>query len=112
LQPGEWHIPFGDNILISGLEGLEANTTKTIKIAIARCARVSYMNFEGKDDYAADIRLHDMLKESGHMSPFEHVAQALDTPIQSGNFVGFQQYRKTIEGESKHDNRLINYFNV
>ena len=131
LQPGEWHIPFGDNIDESKFkdifdydkskdlwcwdldrsERFDSDHIKTM-IAVARCARVSYMNFEGKDDYLADIKLFYMLKESGHMSPMEHVAQALPYDKQSGNFIGFEQYRKTIEGESKHDNRLINYFNV
>ena len=116
LKPGEWHIPFGDKIDGEKLadiyysEQLESPIEAAIKIAIARCARVSYMNFEGKDDYAADIKLFNMLKESGHMSPFEHVAQALSYDKQSGNFIGFEQYRKTIEGESKSDDRLIKYF--
>lgn len=107
LNEGEWHIPFGDNILISGLEGLEANTTKTIKIATARCARVSYNNFEGKDDYEADVKLHDQLLESGHMSPFEHCAQATSGDTISGNFVGYVQYRKMFSGENREDSRLI-----
>lgn len=115
LEPGEWHIPFGDHIDGNKLadvyysQQLESPIEAAIKIATARCARVSYMNFEGKDDYAADIRLHDMLKESGHMSPFEHIAQALPASIQSGNFIGFEQYRKTIEGENKKDERLNVY---
>jgi thymidylate synthase ThyX len=131
LQPGEWHIPFGHNIDVSKFkdilnydkskdlwcwdlnrsERFDSNYIKTM-IAIARCARVSYMNFEGKDDYLADIKLFYMLKESGHMSPMEHIAKALDAPLQSGNFIGFEQYRKTIEGESKSDDRLIKHFNV
>jgi thymidylate synthase ThyX len=111
LEPGEWHIPFGDHIVVNTIPEVtpEDELRMRIKIATARCARVSYMNFEGKDDYAADIRLHDMLKESGHMSPFEHIAQALPASIQSGNFIGFEQYRKTIEGENKKDERLNVY---
>ena len=116
LEPGEWHIPFGDNIDEEALAILTGSTVDEIdfdplkiKIAIARCARVSYMNFEGKDDYLADIKLFDMLKESGHMSPFEHVAQALPASIISGNFIGFQQYRKTIEGENKTEERIVRY---
>ena len=116
LQPGEWHIPFGDTIdygrlqtELGALSSGECDSLK-IKIATARCARVSYMNFEGKDDYAADIKLYNILKASGHMSPFEHVAQALPYDKQSGNFIGFEQYRKTIAGESKSDDRLIKYF--
>ena len=120
LQPGEWHVPFGDKIDYSkevfGKTKIndEYNWTQetAIKIAVARCARVSYMNFEGKDDYLADIKLFDMLKESGHMSPFEHVAQALAYDKQSGNFIGFEQFRKVCEGENKNDDRLIKYSNV
>jgi thymidylate synthase ThyX len=88
LKAGEWHIPFGDTFNSDVLEGkvrydsgfvfnpeeLEMNK---VKIATARCARVSYLNFEGKDDYEADIKLHDQLLASGHMSPFEHCAQAM-----------------------------------
>ena len=115
LKPGEWHIPFGDKINgykladIYYSQQLQSPIEAAIKIAIARCARISYMNFEGKDDYEADIKLYNMLKESGHMSPFEHVAQALAYDKQSGNFIGFEQYRKTIEGESKSDDRVIKF---
>ncbi len=115
LKPGEWHIPFSDKIDGDKLadiyysQQLQSPIEAAIKIAIARCARVSYMNFEGKDDYEADIKLYNMLKESGHMSPFEHVAQALAYDKQSGNFIGFEQYRKTIEGESKSDDRVIKF---
>jgi len=113
LQPGEWHIPFGDRIdeerlqtIIDTMTSWDRDTIK-VKIAAARCARISYNNFEGKDDYAADIKLHDMLKESGHMSPMEHLAFASDKDLQSGNFIGFTQYRKLLAGENKSDSRLI-----
>lgn len=123
LQPGEWHIPFGDNIdkeqvrLILEKEMnmlvYEDDVDKAlIEIAIARCARVSYMNFEGKDDYMSDFKLYKILKDSGHMSPFEHVAQALDSELPSGNLIGFRQYRKVCENENKNDNRLLNYKNL
>ena len=115
LEPGEWHIPFGDNMDEDKLadiyysQQLESPIEAAIKIAVARCARVSYMNFEGKDDYESDIKLYNMLKESGHMSPFEHIAKALPASIQSGNFIGFEQYRKTIEGENKTEERIIRF---
>ena len=89
-----------------------------IKIATARCARVSYLNFEGKDDYVKDIELHDILANSGHWSPFEHCAKAMEdvdynsfakgemfysvesikkTSGWCNNFKGFMQYRYLIE---------------
>ncbi len=149
LKAGEWHIPFGDKIDVQrmidgeafsnehdgfafGLSGdIEYYIEKfKVKIATARCARVSYLNFEGKDDYEADIKLHDTLLSSGHMSPFEHCARAMterefeasdvhcltnniteELPEYSlgwsGNFEGFIQYRKMIKNESKTDNRVI-----
>jgi len=114
LQPGEWHIPFGDKIddtrvieLINSNPDVYNNMPLLkIKIATARCARVSYNNFEGKDDYEADIKLHDMLLSMGHMSPLEHCAIAESHSAQSGNFYGFTQYRKTLRGENKIELRL------
>lgn len=133
LKGGEWHIPFYEDfkkgeenskrlseLVRSGIvkDGWEAQ----IKIATARCARVSYNDFEGKDDYDADIRLHDRLLVAGHMSPFEHCAQVMteeeswqkygsypENPYGNGwcgNFRGFVQYRKTLTNENKTDSRV------
>lgn len=120
LQPGEWHIPFGDNIdsdrvfeeyvkkipthkvhLNSILEG-------KVKIAIARCARVSYFNYEGKDDYTADIKLCDRLFSSipRHLSPTEHVAQSTNDDKFIGNFRGWKQYRYEFADQSLSDDRV------
>lgn len=114
LKAGEWHIPFGDNIKfdLDGLPPQNLIDNFKVKIATARCARVSY-TVVGEEDklinYDNDIKLHDKLLASGHMSPFEHCAQAI--PIndslapdfyESGNFKGgWRQYRKTIAGENK-----------
>lgn len=155
LRAGEWHIPFGDKLdeerlftqieadhgvydPVIAYERSKGNNTYEdlitkykVKIATARCARVSYLNFEGKDDYEADIKLHDQLLEAGHMSPFEHCARAMDefeykqnsasvradvvskrdsfTVVMDGtcgNFRGFIQYRKIIPYENKSDNRV------
>lgn len=70
------------------------------KVSVARVARVSYLNHDGKRDIQADLDLHDKLSQSGHWSPFEHVAQALAQPTQIGNFQGWKQYRKTFPEES------------
>lgn len=125
LKAGEWHIPFGDKIDNEKLNQIvyEANisdlTERTNykielakKIAVARCARVSYLNFEGKDDYAADIKLCDRLFGSvpRHLSPTEHVAMALaDRNVWSGNFKGFKQYRKFFGQENLTDDRVIKH---
>lgn len=135
LKPGEWHLPFGDNVLIPGTRGIEYNTELALKIATARCARVSYGTFEGKNDYEADIKLHDRLAASGHFSPFEHCCRAmyddeyryyftkqkaqrvphsdghhhLEATEQlgwCGNYRGFIQYRKLFDNENLKDPRV------
>lgn len=113
LNDGEWHIPFGDKFNHGKLKLLmpiihpysvdeyhRVFEKLMVKIATARCARVSYLNFEGKDDYDEDIKLHNRLKQNGHFSPFEHCAQADQSCKQSGNFKGFIQYRKTLNNEN------------
>lgn len=126
LNSGEWHIPFGDKInenkLLNlknyiPLDGNEFSTEIELieelkkKIAIARCARVSYFNFEGKDDYEADIKLCDRLFANvpRHLSPTEHVAKALHYPDNIGNFTGWLQYRKTFIDENLLDKRVKKY---
>lgn len=99
LAWGEWHLPFGERV-----EGLD-DLTK-LKVVTARCARLSYLTFDGNQSIEDDIRLHDGLKASGHMSPFEHAAQA-SADIRNGewgysNFgAGWLQYRKMIAGERR-----------
>jgi hypothetical protein len=93
LKPGEWHIPFGDkmntstedsdslwqafkNLRKSGEYEYSSIPTEVL-VATARCARLSYMTFDGEIDYEKDIKLHDTLLESGHMSPFEHCCRVM-----------------------------------
>lgn len=104
LKEGEWHIPFGDKMAVN-LETLRQNfiypnpnnqdvideeiQKLKIKIATARCARLSYMTFDGAIDYEKDIKLHDQLLESGHMSPFEHCAEVMSEEIYSSFIKGY-----------------------
>ncbi len=92
LNPGEWHIPFGDRC-----EGL--TNEARLKVATAHAARLSYETFDGQIDPQKDFALHDSLAESGHWSPFEHSAVALMADIGVGNFRGWKQYRKFFAGE-------------
>lgn len=110
LQAGEWHIPFGDKIddkritetlykmngesfLIHDSDVLKGK----IEIATARCARTSYINYEGKDDYESDFRLFNTLSKSGHWSPFEHCCQVM-TKEQ------YEEYTHTIPKYDKKGN--------
>lgn len=104
LKVGEWHIPFYN----------EEKDLFDVRVSVARCARVSYTTVGEESklcDSKKDIELHDKLLSMGHMSPFEHCAKAMDELSiiygWSGNFKGFFQYRKLIEGENKTDARVI-----
>jgi hypothetical protein len=119
LNPGEWHVPFNgldandeqvDKILESWINDKNSHFPTAwnfenlkIKIATARCARISYtvIGEESKEpNYANDIRLHDSLIQNGHLSPTEHCAQAQDDSEMYANFRGFKQYRKFLEENS------------
>lgn len=120
LKEGEWHIPYGDDISNDEVgDWLEKNGISVVKneiqltkvkIATARCARISYtvVGEESKpnfDQFSRDIALCKKLSESGHWSPFEHCAKAMDgeTDEQNwrcGNFQGFIQYRKFFANEN------------
>lgn len=113
LKHGEWHLPY----LADG-DFLKTTKDNLVKLSVARCARVSYLNHDNENpDIDKDIALADKLLEAGHMSPFEHQA----TPMKythyreceqkwekgvthtdrisrqwSANFRGWIQYRQLI----------------
>lgn len=126
LAAGDWHIPFGDNFdekklsdlvlklnnnIVCDMVGWFENEVNELKkkIAVARCARISYFNYEGKDDYEADVKLCDRLFGNipKHLSPTEHIAMAVNDDIFIGNFRGFKQYRKFFDNENLSDARVI-----
>jgi hypothetical protein len=108
----QWHLPY-----VLDSEFHEYNIMKLIKFSVARCARTSYKTFEGKPPKPEDdIDLYNKLinSEPRHMSPCEHVAcPHSDENYRSGNFVGYIQYRKTIENEciQKFDYSILDKFN-
>jgi hypothetical protein len=113
----QWHIPFGNNLDIdqackqlteTGRSYSELPEFWDVKVATARCARISYMTFDGAIDYKKDIELHDRLAASGHWSPFEHCAEVAYWDTYYGNFKGWRQYRKGFENENKSDPRVKN----
>lgn len=124
LEAGDWHAPFSDKIddnrvtqliekkypiLDKGPTCLQ-ETINIVKrqICVARAARVSYNNFEGKDDYEKDVEICNKLFGGvpKHLSPCEHVAQALDSPERVGNFTGWKQYRYLFADQSLSDSRV------
>lgn len=124
LEAGEWHIPFGDQIdskelkkqacdYVNALE--EGNTSGcmttydfpvieaklAIKIATARCARLSYMTFDKEIDYKKDIELYDRLLSSKHMSPFEHCARAM-SEVEYTRYIKGPMYTMRVPHAVKH----------
>jgi hypothetical protein len=123
LVSGEWHLPLvtgndEDRLRVDGFTDRDL-----CFISVGRCARVSYLTHDGVRDPKADIELAgERLLKSGHMSPFEHVAQALTEAewyrysnelaavwiknrIPVGNLWGWRQLRKTLRNE--HDFSLV-----
>lgn len=104
---GQWHVPIFDGTVKMEIDDLDS----ALKVATARCARLSYLAQDGNHDPAKDIALHDRLLASGHLSPFEHCAQAsqFDGPFnyQWSNFdvcgqaSEWRQYRKQFAEENR-----------
>ena len=83
LKSNQWHIPFEDKMdldqivdLVSKLK-MSENAIK-LAISVARCARLSYLTFDDKIDHSKDLNLFLTLTNSKHLSPFEHVAKAMN----------------------------------
>lgn len=110
LKAGEWHLPFVTPE--NAKEAIDEYFKKypdaefgefALRMSVARCARVSYLNHEGKSPtLEEDLKLYDRLlgSEPIHASPAEHQAEAIPNLTRSGNFHGWIQYRKTLPGEN------------
>lgn len=108
LDWGQWHLP--------GLEEDSPWSTEgKLKMATALACRTSYTKFDEELSMDDASRIHRIAKENGHMSPFEHCAQAVKsghypwsnfdqvTPVETSlqGISHWLQYRKMIEGENK-----------
>ena len=93
LRVGEWHLPY----IADDERNLATNAQ--IKLSIARCARVSFLTHDGVRDAKKDVELYTRLLDSGHWSPFEHAAQAMQVSTWCGNFKGWRQARKAFPQE-------------
>jgi thymidylate synthase ThyX len=95
VQTYDWHIPFKHRM------PEDMPLEDKLKVATARCARISYLTQDGKIDFDEDFKLHDRLMYSGHWSPFEHCARCIENASWSGNFYGWEQYRKHFAKENR-----------
>lgn len=92
IQAGEWHMPYRDpesdpspGEYASAFDMSEirtyyrigSNNFDALLLCAARAARVSYLTHEKTRDLQADLTLARGLIKNVHMTPFEHVAQAM-----------------------------------
>ena len=98
LELGRFHIPFVDDLSFD--PDIIDFHSDVLKVAVARCARLSYKTLgpNPKVDHNADLRLYDKLLAENHMSPFEHIAMATVKQFHD-NFNGFWSYRKEINSK-------------
>lgn len=106
------HAPYVEGTHILDRNPSDFETQMALRRSAARCARVSYLNHDGKPTtYEEDLGLFYRLMngEVAHASPVEHQAfadpnfytpNAVRRPVNWGNFVGWIQWRHTIPGES------------
>lgn len=129
-KTGEWHLPYlldrdveravrhilevvlprGDLYTEAWLE--EQTKQLLFKMSAARCARVSYLNQDKETPTVAEdvATFNKLMSEMPlHASPTEHQAEPdiFDemysewlNPRAHGNFIGWQQFRKTFIGEN------------
>lgn len=93
LEWGQWHLPYVD-INDDYMDPLLP------MVSAARCARVSYVRQNEKRDNQVDADMAIKLKNSGHWSPFEHPAQAVENCPDSNFCGGWAQLRKFYPEES------------
>lgn len=111
LKEGEWHLPY-----INLPEDLTLSHEESIKVSVARCARVSYLTHDGVRDPAKDIELYERLisAEPMHSTPLQHCATpatenkhivtvkrssvplTLILPLY-GSYIGWHDYRYDVE---------------
>ena len=108
VPAGDWHLPY---ISDEERKSLDIETLKAV--SSARCARVSYLNFDGKpSNVEDDLGLYHKLVGSTpiHASPLEHQATPFEAPTyreieghlykacEVRNFEGWKSHRSILEG--------------
>lgn len=96
------HMPF-----VTAEEKQEFPVKIQFQLSSARCARVSYLTFEGTRDVEKDKELHDRLSKADppHLSPLEHCAVSGYGRI--ANFNGWRSYRNMVESGFVHFEALL-----
>lgn len=100
LKVGEWHLPYATEFRP---DTSDPNTAW--RVSAGRCARVSVLRQGDVRAIELEVEKAEALKRNGHMSPFDHPAQALATDERVANLRGFKSARKFIPNE--HDFALL-----
>lgn len=111
LHTGEWHLP----LVATEEMPMPSNQTddqwfKTALVSAGRCARVSF-DRQGEYEQPVDsVARAERLRESGHLSPFEHVARPYEVRDAAigliSNLYGWVQLRKLIPHEENRVGHL------
>ena len=118
LKHYDYHLPFVSEAdiedLAVGTQDSDEVIKKAIQVSVARCARVSYNNFDGtRSTYEQDKALYKRLVGSKpmHASPTEHqfcpdrfIGGRWENPELHGCLEGVIQFRKTLHGECEYNN--------
>lgn len=95
LQAGEWHLPF--------ISEDERDLPAAPDVSAGRVAKESsYVSDTSRESWDTSLDRSYRLSGGSHWSPFEHQGKAQRACVrtQSGNFIGFDQYRKDFPGEA------------
>lgn len=111
LEPGDWHLPYTDAHVRGDAQALQ----DFVKISVARCAAVSFERQDAEKTLEQLVARHDMLRSSGHMSPFEHQAQVVAgvDEVTVGNVPGVwyqPPFHQTYEATRTGEYRFAGFF--
>lgn len=123
VKSGDWHVPYGANIILNPEEkdkfkeilepykfiDKRLEVRFNLSVASARCARMSYNQFDGTFSYEKDIDLFKRLSAVGHWGSYEHCARAESNKKYNGNFRGWTQLRKLFHDENRTDSRVAKW---
>lgn len=110
---GGWHLPLWleDDVLpVEYLREIDyPNELFKAEVSAGRCARVSYLTHHGARDFEEDRKLCFKLTGESpmHASPLEHPAKAMTEDNYIGNFRGWKQLRKSLDGEYTNKELLV-----
>lgn len=123
LTIGQWHLPYVDTRIDNGVQtfwvdDIEVDVDTALKVSSSCCAQVSYRKLDTSVEKA--LQVYDKLvgMDRLHASAFEHCGTPIgeikgfqtwpagishrdrDGDFWSGNFKGWIQYRKLLDGEN------------